>query len=140
MHAVQEETLGERIERSLPPVGSAASVARCFVRATFTEWGRPELVDDAVLVTAELFNNALMHAPSTQYVLAVDRSAGVFRIEMWDSSERRPEKRDPAACAETGRGLHLIEALSIAWGSHVVASGKCVWAVLADPEKGGDDD
>jgi anti-sigma regulatory factor (Ser/Thr protein kinase) len=138
MHASQEDPLGNRIERLLPPAGSAASAARCFVRTALTEWGRAELVDDAALITAELFNNALMHAPSKHYVLAVERGEGEFRIEIWDSSERRPQKRDPADGAETGRGLHLIEALSAAWGSRLAASGKCVWAILLDPEKGGD--
>jgi anti-sigma regulatory factor (Ser/Thr protein kinase) len=135
-HAVQEESLGSRIERVLPPAESAAGAARGFVRTTLTEWGCPELIEDAVLIAAELFNNSLMHAPSTHYVLALDRAEDALRIEMWDSSDRRPEKRQPADGAETGRGLHLIEALSTAWGSRVAASGKCVWAVLA--EKGGD--
>lgn len=120
----------ERVERSLPPKRSAAGAARDFVKTTLGDWGRPDLVDDAALITAELFSNALRHAPSRQYVLVIDWNEGKPRIEMWDSSERLPEKQTLGVEAETGRGLHLVEALSSSWGSRRAASGKCVWAVL----------
>lgn len=93
-------------------------------------WGLHALVDDAVLVAAELFSNALRHAPSRQYVLVIDWNDGKPCIEMWDSSDRLPEKRRAGIEVETGRGLLLIEALSTSWGSRHAASGKCVWAVL----------
>ena len=120
----------ERVETSLPPERSAAGAARDFVKATLGGWGLPGLTDDAALITAELFSNALRHAPSRQYVLVVDWNGGKPRIEIWDSCERLPQKQDLGSDAETGRGLHLIEALSTSWGSRRAASGKCVWAVL----------
>lgn len=120
----------KRVERFLPPVGSAAGAARGFVRTALRDWGFHGLIEDAVVIAGELFNNALNHARSKQYVLVVDWNGGMPRIEMWDSSDRLPEKRSPGIDSETGRGLHLIEALSTAWGSRQAASGKCVWAVL----------
>lgn len=120
----------ERVERVLPPQRSAAGAARTFAKATLAGWGLPGLADDAALITTELFGNALRHAPSLQYVLVIDRNGGKPRIEMWDSSERIPEKQNLGIEAETGRGLHLIEVISSSWGYRRAASGKCVWAVL----------
>ena len=122
--------LDGRLERSLPPERSAAGAARDFVTAALSGWGLPGLVDDAALITTELFANALAHAPSRQYVLAIDWNHGKPRIEMWDSGDLLPRKQDPGLDAETGRGLQVIEALSTAWGSRHAASGKCVWATL----------
>jgi anti-sigma regulatory factor (Ser/Thr protein kinase) len=85
----------ERMESFLPPEPSAAGTAREFVKATLAGWGLPALADDAALITAELFSNALRHAPSRQYVLVLDRNGGKPRIEMWDSGERLPENRPP---------------------------------------------
>ena len=119
-----------RVETYLPPERSAAGDARAFVRTTLRDWGLHGLTDDAAVITTELFSNALRHAPSQQYVLALDRTGGRPRIEMWDSADRLPRKRNPGIDAESGRGLHVIEALSNSWGSHRAASGKCVWATL----------
>lgn len=93
-------------------------------------WGRPGLADDAALIATELFSNALCHAPSPQYVLVVDWNGGRPRIEMWDSGARLPKLQNLSIEAESGRGLHLVQALSTSWGSRHVASAKCVWAVL----------
>lgn len=121
---------GERVERVLPPERSASSAARDFVKTTLAGWGLSRLADDAALIATELFSNALRHAPSPQYVLAIDWNDGKVRIEMWDSGDLLPRKQNPGLDAETGRGLHLVEALSTAWGSRHAASAKCVWAVL----------
>jgi anti-sigma regulatory factor (Ser/Thr protein kinase) len=119
-----------RVETYLPPERSAAGNARDFVKTILRGWDLPGLTDDAAMITTELFSNALRHAPSEQYVLAVDWTGGRPRIEMWDSTDRLPRKQNPGIDAETGRGLHVIEALSTSWGSHRAASGKCVWATL----------
>lgn len=132
---VQRDTPGwppcdARVEMFLPPERSAAGNARDFVKTTLRGWGLPGLTDDAAVITAELFGNALRHPPSHQYVLAVDWNGGRPRIEMWDAGDLLPRKQNLGIDAETGRGLHLVEALSASWGSRRAASGKCVWAVL----------
>jgi hypothetical protein len=83
-----------------------------------------------------MFNNALIHAPSPDYVVAVDWNGGRIRLEMWDSSPHRPTVLPIDVEEEHGRGMHLIAALAEIWGSRVAASGKCVWAVLpGTPDK-----
>jgi anti-sigma regulatory factor (Ser/Thr protein kinase) len=93
-------------------------------------WGRRDAIDDATLLVSEMFTNALRHAPSQRYVVAVDWNGGKIRLEMWDSSEHRPTLLPIDALRESGRGMHLISALSAAWGARVTASGKCVWVIL----------
>lgn len=119
-----------RVETYLPPERSSAGDARDFVRTALRGWGLSGLTDDAALIATELFSNALRHAPSARYVLAVDWNGGRPRIEMWDSGDLLPRKQNPGTDAETGRGLHLIDALATSWGSRRAASGKCVWATL----------
>ncbi|GAA4520142.1 hypothetical protein GCM10023191_096630 [Actinoallomurus oryzae] len=114
----------------MPPFLSSAGVARDFVASRLRLWGRSHQVDDGVQLISEMFNNALVHAPSPDYVVAVDWNAGRIRLEMWDSSPHRPTVLPIDVEEEHGRGMHLIAALAEIWGSRVAASGKCVWAVL----------
>jgi hypothetical protein len=105
-------------------------VARDFVTGRLRAWGRAGIVDDAQVITGELWTNAITHAPSPEYVVAVDWNGGMIRLEMWDSSPFRPQKLPLDLNGEHGRGMRIVDALSEAWGSRVAASGKCVWAVL----------
>lgn len=119
-----------RHERRLPPLRSSHGVARDFVTGRLRAWGRAGIVDDAQVIMGELWTNAITHAPSPEYVVAVDWNGGMIRLEMWDSSPFRPQKLPLDLNGEHGRGMRIVDALSEAWGSHVAASGKCVWAIL----------
>ncbi|EHM27320.1 regulatory protein [Streptomyces sp. W007] len=57
----------------------------------------------------------------------------VLRIEVVDTlGESLPEKQAPAADSESGRGLLLVEALSVRWGTeHGPFPRKTVWAEVA---------
>jgi hypothetical protein len=49
-----------------------------------------------------------------------------------DPSGQDPAMRTPDDACENGRGLHVIEALSRAWGwTPLPGKGKAVWAALA---------
>jgi hypothetical protein len=49
-----------------------------------------------------------------------------------DPSPRPPEPKDPDYLAESGRGLHVISALSDRWGYTVpTETGKVVWALFS---------
>jgi hypothetical protein len=49
-----------------------------------------------------------------------------------DPSPRPPEPKEPDYLAESGRGLHVISALSDRWGSTVPTdAGKVVWALFS---------
>ena len=121
-----------RQERHLPPFLTSAGIARDFVASRLRLWGRPGQIDDGVQLIGEMFNNALIHAPSSDYVVVVDWNGGAVRLEMWDSSPHRPTVLPIDLEGEHGRGMHLIVALSEMWGCRVAASGKCVWAILSE--------
>jgi hypothetical protein len=49
------------------------------------------------------------------------------RIEVRDHSAQLPKRRSPDVSSESGRGLHLVEELALAWGVEPEAAGKTVW-------------
>ena len=58
-------------------------------------------------------------------------------ILVWDPSPQPPAPADPGQDAEDGRGLLLVQALSLQWGWYFPASGspgghagKVVWAIV----------
>ncbi|WP_433497261.1 ATP-binding protein [Sphaerimonospora sp. CA-214678] len=130
------------------PAGSVSpAVAREFTAETLCAWGFPRLVPDAQVVVSELVTNALRHAPRCQD--SQRRDPGGPPILLWlvnhvdvtgrfhigcgvgDASERVPAlSRECDLSTETGRGLHLVDALSIAWGWILTGDGKIVWALF----------
>ncbi len=104
--------------------------ARHFVAHTLGRWGHAgSLVDDAQLLVTELATNAVVHARSTFSVVARTEEACVH-ISVHDASTVKPTMRDGAPTSPSGRGLHLVAALSVNWGVEVTADGKTVWAEL----------
>jgi CheY-like chemotaxis protein len=105
--------------------------ARGFVRQTLSGWRMDHLVDDALVVVSELVANAMTHAES-DCVLRLSRTPTTLRIEVLDDGTGTPEPQPPTPTAEHGRGLHLIAALTAAWGLELIPDdGKMVWAEFA---------
>jgi hypothetical protein len=50
-----------------------------------------------------------------------------------DPSTAAPVPRRPEAFGETGRGLHIVGALSDRWGYTTSGTGKVVWATFTTP-------
>ena len=117
----------------LPHALSSAAAARRFVEQTVTDWDLKALLDDALLVASELTANAVTHADSSCRIrLSLTETA--FRIEVVDTGAGTPEPQPSSETSEHGRGLHLIGALTSAWGLEVApGDGKVVWAELARP-------
>lgn len=116
-----------RIHVPLPPTSMASRVAWEHVRALFRELDVPlDRVDTLRLVVAELVTNATQHAGTASLLLDVDGDQVWVGVQ--DNSSGRPTPRRVEAFGESGRGLHLVEALSSAWGTQPTADGKIVWA------------
>ncbi len=68
-------------------------------------------------------------------LLEVAVAASAVRVSVLDYSDQAPVPRAlPSDSAESGRGLHLIDALAKSWGYHACLSNgfsKAVWAELA---------
>jgi anti-sigma regulatory factor (Ser/Thr protein kinase) len=126
---------------------STVGCSRLFVRQICTSWQvEPEQIDVAELLASELVSNAIAASGVTGprpvhglpyanlrligvRLLALDDS---LVIEVWDTSPRPPELIDTADFSEHGRGLQMVDALSIRWGYYQARiAGKIVWCQLA---------
>ncbi len=87
---------------------------------------------DIALCVDELVANACEHTASGtggQVTVVVSATRDVLRITVLDQGGTlgKPCVRTDL-CAEDGRGLLLVEALSTAWGCHPALNGTAVWA------------
>lgn len=117
----------------------AVPSARYHCRLVFWEWRMTALAEEAELLVSELITNAV----------AASRAAGSAAIRLWllsdaarvlilvqDDSPHQPVRPEPAADAESGRGLLIVEAISSRWNWYVPGPrgpGKVTWALLDPP-------
>jgi DNA-binding NarL/FixJ family response regulator len=117
----------------LPRELTSVRLARRFVSERLAEWGLDSIRDDALLVTSELAANAITHADSACR-LRISLTATTLRIDVIDTGSGTPDPQPPSTTEEHGRGLHLVAAVTTAWGLEMVPDdGKVVWAELARP-------
>jgi hypothetical protein len=132
------------------------------VQEVLGAWRAEEIFDDVVLVASELIANALRHgldvergwpqAPFRKSVCAIltgPRIQETLEISLvstgshiicavTDPSGELPVRRDADLLAGSGRGLQLVESLSLCWGWTVrdeseggrSVPGKSVWAIF----------
>jgi len=106
---------------------ASPSHARLFVVDVLTDWGRRDLIDDAVLVVSELATNAVLHGRS-EFSVQLRRTNSNVRIEVVDDCANTPTPSDAGHFATSGRGLSLVDAVSQQWGFDRIDDGKSVWA------------
>lgn len=131
--AALEGALGgsRRVDRlQLWPEHRAPSTARAFTRRMWQEWQLPGDNGSALLVTSELVTNAVLHARTDHLELSLALHDDRMRIAVRDRDIHPPASRLLAGEQLGGRGLMLVEALSVGWGVLPAHDGKAVWAVL----------
>jgi pimeloyl-ACP methyl ester carboxylesterase/anti-sigma regulatory factor (Ser/Thr protein kinase) len=122
---------GMQIMTPLPADTSAIRRARKTVGDQLWAWGLPDLVDDAELITSELVTNAINHGRGA-IELRMQALPDRVRISVLDDDiEGTPRVGHDRGLAAGGRGLSLVEQLSLAWGHDVHGHCKEVWAELA---------
>lgn len=129
--------------RRLTLSGAAGTVgrARSFAREALTDWewfpGRSEeqraVAEDILLLVSELVTNACLHAGGPSE-LALHCTSERLRVEVADTSPRAPVPRAPHdASRPGGHGLHIVDRLSLDWGTEPRSTGKAVWLEVAAP-------
>jgi anti-sigma regulatory factor (Ser/Thr protein kinase) len=103
--------------------------ARAALAAYTERLGLHEIHDDLVLVVSEMVTNAVRHAgPPVALEIQTDPDAVLIAVK--DGSPNRPRPRDAGQDAEGGRGLMLVDALSVEHGVRPDPPGKTVWAAV----------
>jgi phosphoserine phosphatase RsbU/P len=106
--------------------------ARRIVASTLREAELDGLLDDAVLLTSELCENAIMHA-GTGFELTVTVDDGGVTIAITDHGATAMELRRTAPSDRKNthnRGLLLVDELSSEWGSRHSGDGHEVWFAI----------
>ncbi|MGE5288286.1 MAG: ATP-binding protein [Micromonosporaceae bacterium] len=130
-----------RVATRTPGVDArSVGVARDFTIATVQRWGTAERCDDIAIVVSELLTNAVRHGlpscaeprPRWPIRLGLLQPGPCVVCAVADPSHRAPVPKEPDYLAETGRGLHVVGALSDKWGYTVPGDGgKVVWAMFS---------
>jgi anti-sigma regulatory factor (Ser/Thr protein kinase) len=116
----------------------SVKAARDFTSETLRCWQLDALVDEGVMIASELVTNAVRHGPclggpgSGKVGLSWLRHSGRVICVVTDGSNLPPVLMPADMGAESGRGLHVVDALAASWGWTMLGAGeKAVWAVLA---------
>lgn len=120
------------ISFTVEATGAAVHRARHRVSTALSWWGGPvedDLRFSVELVTSELLTNGLRHAggPMTVELTLVH---DMVVVAVLDDSRELPRPRLTEVDDECGRGLTLIEDLSLIRGAETTSRGKRCWAVL----------
>jgi anti-sigma regulatory factor (Ser/Thr protein kinase) len=111
---------------------SSPRTARASARAWLSQWARADLSDDTETVVAELVANAVRASErdGSPVALRLVLAPGSMVVEVFDSAPGVPALREADYVAESGRGLHVVAALSRGWGWAPARGGKVVWAAI----------
>ena len=134
-----DEQADDQAHLDLSAVVTAPCDARHFTMARMKAWGLPpDAILQAKTVVTELVTNAYQAAHSAGAAgcisLTLRRLPGQVVIEVSDNAPGLPVKSYATDDAESGRGLHMIEAMSQEWGCHPKpCGGKVVYAIMQVP-------
>lgn len=123
----------ESAQLSVTGSPSPLSRARRWLVDTLTAaYAEGEWLEDTVLVASELLTNSLQ-AGAHEVSVELEMHRASVRIGVTDDARGRPVPRTVDADATSGRGLALVVALGLEWGTEIrseVPRRKTVWAVV----------
>jgi anti-sigma regulatory factor (Ser/Thr protein kinase) len=106
--------------------------ARQFLRKARCPEHNASVLDEAVLLMSELVTNAMRHgAPPITTEVACNATSGM-QVRVSDGNPEAPTARDAGPDDQSGRGVHLVDMISDAWGVDPTPNGKTVWFRLRE--------
>lgn len=121
---------------SLPFAPSSVSLARVqLVEWMVAQGGSGDQVDDARLIISELVANSIRHAqplPDGNLGISWSLDPRGVQVAVTDGgSATQPRRVDAPASALAGRGMALVEDISISWWAERTRARSTVYAVLS---------
>jgi len=104
---------------------------RGFLRRVLADVDGQVDLDVALLLATELVGNTVLHTTVPDFEVFVTLTSGGVRIGVRDDDPTRPVFRAPELLDTDGRGLPLVQSMSLAWGIDDRAGGKLVWFDLS---------
>lgn len=121
--------------RCVLPFEAAPAEVRLLRRTVvkqLSRWGTPVAADEAELLVTELATNVVKHVgEGASATLILEWRGERLRLEVHDKSQAVPSLRAADCDEECGRGLHLLAALAVDWGTVLTAVGKAVWCEIS---------
>lgn len=115
----------------------AVPCARLHARQVLWEWALTKVSDNTELLVSEIVTNAVAASRNTGQIGVVRlwllSDGALVLILVWDPSLHPPVRVSTDEQAESGRGLLLVDAISLKWGWYFPlngATGKVTWALL----------
>jgi serine/threonine-protein kinase RsbW len=120
----------------LPSIPESVRIARFHIRAALGLNQLSEYADDAETITSELVTNAIQHAcggdtETVGVILLRMRNPETVTVVVTDPSPGGLVIREPSHHSDHGRGLLIVDQLSVCWGWNSGDGGKAVYAILA---------
>jgi DNA-binding NarL/FixJ family response regulator len=113
----------------LPGHPASARAARKVLTAALDGWCGDEVRDAAALLISELVTNGIRHA-ATDVDVRISLGSRTVRVEIGDRSPVVPVLRSPEPTDIGGRGMRIVDELSLRWGVQARRTGKVVWFEL----------
>lgn len=102
------------------------------VRSMLGQWGASSVAEKAELAVTELATNVMKHVgEGAAATLVLVPKEDRLRLELHDKSHVVPAMGPVTCDEECGRGLHLLSAMSLGWGTLLTATGKAVWCEIS---------
>ena len=120
---------GTRVDTFSIELPADAATPRLARQAVAQRLGGDARCDDLLLCVSEVVTNAVLHARSAS-VMSVHVDGDRVRVEVVDGDATLPVRRAHDPHAPTGRGLRLLDDLTVAWGAERRPRGKVVWFEL----------
>jgi hypothetical protein len=111
-----------------PPVAVVVERVRRDVPRVLTRWRvREAVIDEVVMVVAELLDNVVRHTPGDFCVL-LELDERRLYVAVEDDLAGAAPFRTSKTIRRSRSGLRLVNAVALRWGWHEQDAGKTVWA------------